>query len=139
MGEGAITSSPRPKWRTWPGPAMAVATYTTAAATGCAGPSTVRARSSLSTPFCSVSTSAPGARWGWIWRAAASVSVDFTHSSTTSAPATALASVLASRAHVFILRGGLQSQAVGLDRLHVGRAADERDGVRPARASSAPK
>jgi hypothetical protein len=51
--------------------------------------------SAFSTPFCSDSTTDRSPRWGAISRAVAAESVDFTQNKTTSAPATALASVLA--------------------------------------------
>ena len=79
--------------RTCPGPPISVATYTTAGATG--RPTAACMRAALSTPFCRLSTHAPGARCGASWAAVAAVSVDLTHTSTRWASATAATSVLA--------------------------------------------
>ena len=123
---GPITSSPRPWCRTWPGPAISTATYTTAGMTRRA--SVAASRSALSTPFCRLSTTASGERCGA--SCAAAPRYRWTSRSTARAAAPAAVEARCSRRHdALVERSRLHAQARRRNRVDVRRAPDQRDRV----------
>src|ERR1700734_1057506 len=90
-GNSPTARLPPPRCFLWTGSVIAPGGYTPAASGSV--PDAARIRGMLSTPFCKLTTTASGARYGLSDRAASSVSVVFTQNKITSASRTADVSV----------------------------------------------